>query len=68
MVRAAAPAWAVRHPQVALNVVSRQFADGASVMTLERQQSGDTPALSGSADKVDYLAVNRALDRIDPPD
>ncbi len=41
--------------------VLRQFADGASVMTLERQQSGDTPALSGSADKADYLAVNRAL-------
>jgi two-component system C4-dicarboxylate transport sensor histidine kinase DctB len=41
--------------------VQRQFADGASVMTLERQQSDDTPALSGSADKVDYLAVNRAL-------
>ena len=38
--------------------VSRQFADGASVMTLERPQTGDTPALSGSAD---YLAVNRAL-------
>ena len=38
--------------------VLRQFADGASVMTLERQQSGDTPALSGSAD---YLAVNRSL-------
>ncbi|MCM2567670.1 sensor histidine kinase [Janthinobacterium kumbetense] len=36
----------------------RQFADGASVMTLERPQTGDTPALSGSAD---YLAVNRAL-------
>ena len=28
----------------------RQFADGASVMTLERPQTGDTPALSGSAD------------------
>ncbi|WP_099760036.1 sensor histidine kinase [Janthinobacterium sp. 35] len=41
--------------------VLRQFADGASVMTLERQQSGDMPALSGSADKADYLAVNRAL-------
>jgi len=41
--------------------VLRQFADGASVMTLERQQSGDTQALSGSADKADYLAVNRAL-------
>ena len=41
--------------------VLRQFADGASVMTLERQQSGDTPALSGSADKADYLAVNRSL-------
>ncbi|MDN2698782.1 cache domain-containing protein [Janthinobacterium sp. SUN073] len=41
--------------------VLRQFTDGASVMTLERQQSGDTPALSGSADKADYLAVNRAL-------
>ncbi|MDI3295897.1 sensor histidine kinase [Janthinobacterium tructae] len=41
--------------------VLRQFADGASVMTLEHQQSGDTPALSGSADKADYLAVNRAL-------
>ena len=41
--------------------VRRQFADGASVMTLERPQAGDTPALSGSADKVSYLAVNRAL-------
>lgn len=41
--------------------VQRQFADGASVMTLERPQAGDTPALSGSADKVNYLAVNRAL-------
>ena len=41
--------------------VVRQFADGASVMTLERPQTGDTPALSGSADKVDYLAVHRAL-------
>lgn len=41
--------------------VQRQFADGASVMTLERPQAGDTPALSGSADKVSYLAVNRAL-------
>ena len=41
--------------------VLRQFADGASVMTLERQQSGDMPALSGNADKADYLAVNRAL-------
>ena len=40
--------------------VRRQFADGASVMTLERPQTGDTPALSGS-DKVDYLAVHRAL-------
>ena len=41
--------------------VQRQFADGASVMTLERPRTDDTPALSGSADKVDYLAVNRAL-------
>lgn len=41
--------------------VRRQFADGASVMTLERPQAGDTQALSGSADKVSYLAVNRAL-------
>ncbi|WP_100876233.1 sensor histidine kinase [Janthinobacterium sp. 64] len=41
--------------------VLRQFADGASVMTLERPQAGDTAALSGSAEKVDYLAVNRAL-------
>lgn len=41
--------------------VLRQFADGASVMTLERQQSGDMPALSGNAEKADYLAVNRAL-------
>lgn len=41
--------------------VQRQFADGASVMTLERPQAGDTPALSGSADKVSYLAVNRVL-------
>ena len=38
--------------------VRRQFADGASVMTLERPQAGDAPALSGSTD---YLAVNRAL-------
>lgn len=41
--------------------VQRQFADGASVMRLERPQSGDTPALSGSTDQVDYLAVHRAL-------
>ena len=41
--------------------VQRQFADGASVMTLERPQTSDSPALSGSADKVSYLAVNRAL-------
>ncbi|MBG6222298.1 MULTISPECIES: ATP-binding protein [unclassified Janthinobacterium] len=41
--------------------VQRQFVDGASVMTLERPQAGDTPALSGSAEKVNYLAVNRAL-------
>ncbi|WP_215408288.1 ATP-binding protein [Janthinobacterium sp. JC611] len=40
--------------------VRRQFADGASVMTLERPQAGDTSALSGN-DKVNYLAVNRAL-------
>jgi signal transduction histidine kinase/FixJ family two-component response regulator len=38
--------------------VRRQFADGASVMTLERPQTGESPALSGSAD---YLAVHRAL-------
>ena len=41
--------------------VQRQFADGASVMRLERPQTGDTPALSGSTDQVDYLAVHRAL-------
>ncbi|OEZ66622.1 C4-dicarboxylate transport sensor protein DctB [Janthinobacterium sp. HH103] len=41
--------------------VQRQFADGASVMTLERPQTSDSPALSGSADKADYLAVNRVL-------
>ncbi|MCC7600387.1 sensor histidine kinase [Janthinobacterium sp. FW305-129] len=41
--------------------VSRQFADGASVMTLERPQTSDAPALSGNADKADYLAVNRVL-------
>ncbi|MFZ4876720.1 sensor histidine kinase [Janthinobacterium sp. Mn2066] len=38
--------------------VRRQFADGASVLTLERPQADDAPTLSGSAD---YLAVNRAL-------
>ena len=38
--------------------VRRQFADGASVMTLERAQTDQLPALPG---KADYLAVNRPL-------
>lgn len=42
--------------------VQRQFADGASVMTLERAQTGQLPALPGKADYLaDYLAVNRPL-------
>ena len=41
--------------------LQRQFADGASVLTLERPQADDASTLPGSADKVDYLAVNRAL-------
>src|SRR5471032_1125491 len=44
--------------------VRRQFTDGASVLTLERPQADDVSTLSGNADnvdKVDYLAVNRAL-------
>lgn len=36
----------------------RQFADGASVMTLERAPTDQLPALPG---KADYLAVNRPL-------
>ena len=38
--------------------VQRQFADGASVMSLARPQAGDKAELAASAD---YLAVNRAL-------
>ena len=38
--------------------VRRQFADGASVMTLERAPTDQLPALPG---KADYLAVNRPL-------
>ena len=38
--------------------VRRQFADGASVMTLEHAQTDQLPALPG---KADYLAVNRPL-------
>ena len=38
--------------------VRRQFTDGASVMTLERAQTDQLPALPG---KADYLAVNRPL-------
>lgn len=38
--------------------VQRQFADGASVMSLARPQAGDKAELAASTD---YLAVNRAL-------
>ncbi len=38
--------------------LQRQFADGASVMTLERGQTEQLPTLPGTAD---YLAVNRPL-------
>ena len=38
--------------------VQRRYADGASIMTLERAQGAEAAALSGSSD---YLAVNRAL-------